>query len=88
MSFRFIKPSLMLIFALIILIQPVLATDSQQQVSYETPVLVVNYSFLNLRTGPGASFGVLTTVVGGTETLPALPVWGRAVVHRWCPGNM
>lgn len=50
-----------------------------QQVQFAPPVLVVNSSFLNVRTGPGVQFNALITVVGGTE----LPVLGRAGDNVW-----
>lgn len=45
---------------------------SAQQATFQSPILVVNTSFLNIRTGPGIEYTVLVTVVGGTE----LPVLG------------
>lgn len=56
----------------------VLASPSQQAV-FQAPILVVNTSFLNIRTGPSAQFAVLTTVTGGTE----LPVLGTAGDRVW-----
>jgi len=50
-----------------------------QQATFSTPVLVVNTSFLNVRTGPGVQYTVLVTVVGGTE----LPVLGVANDQVW-----
>jgi len=50
-----------------------------QQVQFATPVLVVNSSFLNVRTGPAVQYNILITVVGGTE----LPVLGRAGDNVW-----
>ncbi len=49
------------------------ASEREQQSQFVAPVLVVNTSFLNIRTGPGVQFTVLITVVGGTQ-LPALGV--------------
>lgn len=43
-----------------------------QQAQFQSPILVVNTSFLNVRTGPGVEYSVFVTVVGGTE----LPVLG------------
>lgn len=54
-------------------------TTSAQQVSFATPILVVNTSFLNVRTGPGVEYTILVTVVGGTE----LPVLGVAQDRVW-----
>lgn len=68
---------LMLVIAFIAtLAAPVMASQNEQLVA---PILVVNTSFLNVRTGPSANFGVLTTVVGGTE----LPVLGTAGDGVW-----
>lgn len=59
--------------------QGVLAEAPQQQVQFATPRLVVNTSFLNIRSGPGIQYSVLLTVVGGTE----LPVLARAEDNVW-----
>lgn len=59
--------------------QSVLAAESQQQVQFATPRLVVNTSFLNIRSGPGVQYTTLITVVGGTE----LPVLARAEDNVW-----
>jgi uncharacterized protein YgiM (DUF1202 family) len=58
---------------------PVLAGAQEQQATFQSPILVVNTSFLNVRTGPGAEYSVLVTVVGGTE----LPVLGVANDLVW-----
>lgn len=50
-----------------------------QQAQFAAPKLVANTSFLNIRTGPGAQYSVLITVVGGTE----LPVLGVANDKVW-----
>lgn len=55
-----------------------LASDAQQT-SFTAPRLIVNTSFLNVRTGPGIQYAVLLTVVGGTE----LPVLGQASDNVW-----
>lgn len=55
------------------------ASDAEQ--SFEQPMLVVNTSFLNVRTGPGAQYTVLVTVVGGTE-LPVLGVFDDGVWYQ------
>jgi uncharacterized protein YraI len=49
------------------------AAPTSQDARYATPVVVVNTSFLNIRTGPGIQYSVLITVVGGT-TLPVLGI--------------
>lgn len=53
--------------------------DQNQQVQFTTPIMIVNTSFLNIRTGPGVRYSVLITVVGGTE----LPVFGVANDNVW-----
>jgi uncharacterized protein YgiM (DUF1202 family) len=58
---------------------PVFAGEQAQQATFQSPILVVNTSFLNVRTGPGAEYSVLVTVVGGTE----LPVLGLARDRVW-----
>jgi len=55
------------------------AATSAQQSTFATPILVVNTSFLNVRTGPGVEYSILVTVVGGTE----LPVLGVAEDRVW-----
>lgn len=56
-----------------------LADTPAQQAQFVSPSLIVNTSFLNVRTGPGVQYTVLLTVVGGTE----LPVIGRAKDNVW-----
>ena len=56
-----------------------LAGDNEQQSTFASPILVVNTSFLNVRSGPGAQYTILVTVVGGTE----LPVLGVANDKVW-----
>jgi uncharacterized protein YgiM (DUF1202 family) len=56
-----------------------LADAPAQQAQFVSPELIVNTSFLNVRTGPGVQYTVLLTVVGGTE----LPVIGRAKDNVW-----
>lgn len=56
-----------------------LATENEQQVQFTAPVMVVNTSFLNIRSGPGIQYNVLLTVTGGT----ALPVLGVASDGVW-----
>lgn len=58
---------------------PATLASEAQQTSFAAPRLVVNASFLNVRTGPGVQYAVLLTVVGGTE----LPVLGRANDNVW-----
>lgn len=59
--------------------QVALASEAQQQVQFATPRLVVNTSFLNVRSGPGFHYRAFLTVVGGTE----LPVLARASDNVW-----
>jgi uncharacterized protein YgiM (DUF1202 family) len=59
------------------------ASDLEQQATFQAPLLVVNTSFLNVRTGPGVQYTVLVTVVGGTE----LPVLGRHPDGVWYQVN-
>jgi uncharacterized protein YraI len=55
------------------------ASGAQQQAQFAIPLMVVNTSFLNIRTGPGVQYTILVTVVGGTE----LPVLGVADDRVW-----
>jgi uncharacterized protein YgiM (DUF1202 family) len=76
-------------FALILLIfvlgtlfgSTVAASEREQVVRFAAPTLVVNTSFLNIRTGPAVGFPVLITVVGGTE-LPVLAVASDLVWYQ------
>lgn len=74
--------SIFTLFALLLLLvfgTTVHAVESEQRAQFATPIMVVNASFLNVRTGPGVEYSVLTTVVGGTE----LPVLGVARDRVW-----
>ena len=79
------KPQLqkiaLIIFLLLGLMIPSLASDLEQQAAFAAPKLVVNTSFLNVRTGPGVEYPVLVTVVGGTE-LPVLAMYGDQVWYQ------
>lgn len=55
------------------------ARERSQQAEFVAPIMVVNASFLNVRTGPGIEYSILLTVVGGTE----LPVLGVASDLVW-----
>ncbi|MDW8172539.1 MAG: SH3 domain-containing protein [Anaerolineae bacterium] len=55
------------------------AADLEQRSIFASPVLVVNTSFLNVRSGPGVQFSILATVTGGT----ILPVLGVANDGVW-----
>ena len=78
MKFFVRTAGLIFILAGLMLVQiaPAQAAPDEQ---FASPILVVNTSFLNVRTGPSANFSVLTTVVGGTE----LPVLGTAGDEVW-----
>lgn len=82
------KSMLMLVIGLIFaatFITPARA-GNPQQIAFEQPILVVNTSFLNIRTGPSVRFTVLTTVAGGTE-LPVLGVAGDGVWYQVAAGG-
>jgi uncharacterized protein YraI len=73
---------IMLIFVLGALFgNTVVASEREQVVRFAAPTLVVNTSFLNIRTGPAVGFPVLITVVGGTE-LPVLAVASDLVWYQ------
>lgn len=55
------------------------AAPVEAQAQFAVPILVANTSFLNVRTGPGAEYAILVTVVGGTE----MPVLGIASDDVW-----
>lgn len=55
------------------------SVDESQQARFEPPIMIVNTSFLNIRTGPGSNYAIMLTVVGGTE----LPVLGSAGDGVW-----
>lgn len=57
---------------------PAFALDYTAQ-EIATPVTVVNVSFLNMRSGPGAQYSVLTQLVGGST----LPVLGADSTGSW-----
>lgn len=69
----------LLLFAFCFGTAAVTLADAPQQAQFVSPKLLVNTSFLNVRTGPGVQYTVLLTVVGGTE----LPVIGRAKDNVW-----
>lgn len=58
-------------------------TSAQPDVPEGTPHLVVNTSYLNVRTGPGISHDILTTVPGGT----ILAVLSIAPDRKWYEVN-
>lgn len=53
--------------------------ETEQRAEFNPPIMIVNTSFLNIRTGPGTQYSILLTVVGGTE----LPVLGSAGDGVW-----
>ncbi len=53
--------------------------ETDQRAEFNPPIMIVNTSFLNIRTGPGTQYSILITVVGGTE----LPVLGSAGDGVW-----
>ncbi|MFW5709107.1 MAG: SH3 domain-containing protein [Chloroflexota bacterium] len=53
--------------------------EDEQRAEFVPPIMIVNTSFLNVRTGPSTAYPILLTVVGGTE----LPVLGRARDGVW-----
>jgi uncharacterized protein YraI len=55
------------------------AAPSEQRANVAAPIMIVNTSFLNIRTGPGIQYATLVTVVGGTT----LPVLGVAEDRVW-----
>lgn len=81
MKFALKGISTALLFAIILTLTGGIATAStkEQQIQFTTPIMVVNSSFLNVRTGPGVKYEVLITVVGGTQ----LPVLGVAQDRVW-----
>jgi uncharacterized protein YgiM (DUF1202 family) len=70
---------LVLVVALTSLGSVAVASDAEQQAQFTAPIMVVNTSFLNVRTGPAVKYSVLITVVGGTQ----LPVVGVANDRVW-----
>jgi uncharacterized protein YgiM (DUF1202 family) len=76
---RAIFMAILLAFALTLTGGVATARNTEQQVQFTTPIMVVNASFLNVRTGPGVRYEVLLTVVGGTQ----LPVLGVAQDRVW-----
>ncbi|MCA9888464.1 MAG: SH3 domain-containing protein, partial [Anaerolineae bacterium] len=60
---------------------PVVAQSDTGRVMFAQPKLVVNTSFLNVRTGPGVGYPIMATVVGGTE-LPVLGAIGDDVWYQ------
>ncbi len=59
--------------------QLIQAAPSEQRANVAAPIMIVNTSFLNVRTGPGVEYAVLVTLVGGTT----MPVLGVAKDRVW-----
>lgn len=74
-----ILPVVLLLSVMLMPFASVALAEGAQQVQFVAPRLVVNTSFLNVRTGPGVQYTTLITVVGGTE----LPVLGVANDGVW-----
>lgn len=68
--------ALTIILTILFTITPLTASAQAQ---HSVPVLIANTSFLNIRSGPGAEYSILATVVGGTE----LPVLGIGSDDVW-----
>lgn len=71
------KIGLLVLLLALLLGQTVYAGGSSQQ--FSVPILVVNTSFLNARSGPGPQYSVVATVTGGSE----LPVLGTNSGNTW-----
>jgi uncharacterized protein YgiM (DUF1202 family) len=77
---KLLSVTLIIVFSLGILAWgQMVSAAPEQQVQFVAPRLVVNSSFLNVRSGPGIQYAALITVVGGTE----LPVLARASDNVW-----
>ncbi|NDJ60801.1 MAG: SH3 domain-containing protein [Chloroflexi bacterium] len=72
---------ILIVFALMLLVfAPIAAArEAAQQRQLATPLLIVNTPVLNVRSGPGVQFTVVTVVSGGTE----LPVLGTNLENSW-----
>src|SRR5215207_8486753 len=71
--------SLVIVFlALMLVFSSIGGIAAAQQAELAVPIMIANTSFLNIRSGPGAQYTILVTVVGGTE-LPVLGVAGDGV---------
>jgi uncharacterized protein YgiM (DUF1202 family) len=67
------KPKALILFLLVLLMSGVVSQSvfAAAEAQFAIPHLVVNTSFLNVRSGDGPQFSTIVTVVGGTE-LPVL----------------
>lgn len=85
MRFRLKAISILLSALLFILIlslgSVVSASETEQRAQYSAPIMIVNTSFLNVRTGPGVQYSILLTAVGGT-TYPVLGVASDLVWYQ------
>lgn len=57
----------------------VLANENEQRAQFAAPIMIVNTSFLNIRTGPGVEYSILGTFTGGST----FPVLGVASDRVW-----
>jgi uncharacterized protein YraI len=55
--------------------------EDEQRAEFQPPILVVNTSFLNVRTGPSSAYPIMLTVVGGTE-FPALGIASDGIWYQ------
>jgi len=74
-----LKHLFVLLIVLVLPLGAVSAADLEQRSTVTSPVLIVNTSFLNIRSGPSVQFPVLATIAGGTP----LPVLGVASDGVW-----
>jgi len=79
------KSKLLTVFLIVLVLfslsSVVAASEVEQQSQFQAPIVIVNTSFLNVRTGPGAQYTVLMTVVGGTE-FPVLGIGSDGVWYQ------
>lgn len=73
------KRKLMILFLLLSLIMGTVTAFASGASQLAIPHLVVNTSFLNVRTGDGPQYSIVAVVVGGTE----LPVLGTNNSNSW-----
>jgi uncharacterized protein YraI len=72
---------LLMLFGSVAFSGTIMASENEQQAQFVPPTMIVNTSFLNIRTGPGTEYSVLVIVVGGTE-LPVLGVFSDGVWYQ------
>ncbi len=76
---RILRGTLLLGIFLLIMTMSAVAFAAPAEQTPALPILVVNTGALNVRSGPGPQFTVITSVVGGTE----LPVLGTNPSGTW-----